>query len=714
MAYLAHVNVAQKTEQSMVEHLHGTARRASGFAHAFHCADAGYLCGILHDIGKYSLKFQRRIRGSYETVDHSTAGAQVAFFELRNVPAAFSIAGHHGGLPDGGNPKLSVADDGTFFGKMRRKVGENIEEYSPYKSEIAFSQIQIPSQFTTDARTAFFFTRMLYSCLVDADFLDTEAFMSDHCVQRGRADTLQRLSHKLDRFVSRWWGSEKPINQKRCEILRALLETRSKNRLFSLTVPTGGGKTVGSMAFALRHALRNHLRRVIYVIPYTSIIEQTQQVFENIFGEKNVVAHYATLDYSTDENKSLADKRYLAAENYDAPIILTTAVQFFESLYANRSSRCRKLHNIANSVIIFDEAQMLPVPYLSPCIEAIAQLVENYGCSAVLCTATQPSIGRLFEQQFSHPHTIQELCPDVSDMYAFFQRVRYEKLGKLSDEELCAGLNAQKQVLCIVNSRKQAQKLYAMLHQEGSYHLSTTMYPAHRRSVLAEIRNRLNKNEPCRVISTSLVEAGVDVDFPMVYRALAGLDSIIQAGGRCNREGKREAGKSVVYIFETEQKSPQMLLQNIAATQKILREFSDISSPEAVRAYFEFLYYQIKHESELDKERILSEIDTGTMPFATVAEKFRIIKNTECTVYIPEGKGAGFAEALKEFGPSRSLMRKLGQYAVGVYVQHFNDLIGTNAAQKVGENAAVLKDLSLYSKNTGLSFHVNAGQEHII
>jgi CRISPR-associated endonuclease/helicase Cas3 len=714
MVYLAHVNSAEKKEQSMLCHLTDTANRAAAFAAAFSCADAGYLCGILHDIGKYSLKFQRRIRGSDEKTDHSTAGAQVAFFELRNVPVAFSIAGHHGGLPNGGNPKLSVANDATFFGKMSRKVGNEIEDYSAYRSELSFSQALIPEKFLADLQTQFFFTRMLYSCLVDADFLDTEAFMSNGLVQRGQGDTLERLSSQLNAYITPWWNSKEAINQKRCEILRALMQADYETGLFSLTVPTGGGKTVGSMGFALRHALHNGLRRIIYVIPYTSIIEQTQQVFEEIFGQSNVMAHYASVDYSTDENKESSDKRYLATENWDAPIILTTAVQFFESLYANRSSRCRKLHNIANSVIIFDEAQMLPVPYLSPCVSAIAQLVKNYNCSAVMCTATQPALGPLFEKQLSKERNITELCPDVSDMYTFFQRVCYEKLGKLDDEDLSNRLSQEHQVLCIVNSRKQAQTLYAMLPQDGSFHLSTTMYPLHRRGVLDEVRDRLAKGLCCRVVSTSLVEAGVDVDFPTVYRALAGLDSMIQAGGRCNREGKRRPSESKVYIFETAQKPPEMMLQNIASAQRVTQSFDDIASPQAIQAYFEFLYYKIKNESELDKEQILAEINSASMPFATVAEKFCIIKGAECVLYIPKGEGKALTNTLKDFGPSRNLLRKLGQYSVSMYSRHFKELIQTGGAQQVGENAAILLDMSLYSKETGLSFHINFGQEYIV
>ncbi|WP_099204779.1 CRISPR-associated helicase/endonuclease Cas3 [Scatolibacter rhodanostii] len=712
MQYLAHISEDGQREQSVLNHLTATAEKASQFAKAFSAADLGYLCGILHDIGKYSLKFQRRITGSNERVDHSTAGAQVACLELRNVPVGFCIAGHHGGLPNGGNPKLATSDEPTFAGKMLRKVGEDIEDYRVYQNELAVSACEIPKRFLANAQTGFFFTRMLYSCLVDADYLDTEAFMEDNPQKRLEGTGLKKLDMQLDDFIAPWWKSDKLLNQKRCEILKALIEgSGQKAGLFSLTVPTGGGKTVSSMAFALKHALENGLRRVIYVIPYTSIIEQTQKVFEKIFGEENVVAHYASLDYTTDESGKITDKRYLATENWDAPIIITTSVQFFESLYANRPSRCRKLHNIAESVIIFDEAQMLPVPYLKPCIHAVAELIKNYGCSAIMCTATQPALTPLFAELLPEFES-RELCPNVSDMYLFFKRVEYKKAGPLSDEEVAYRLNEQKQVLCIVNNKRQAQKIYGLLDGKGCFHLSTMMCPMHRREVLDEIRDRLKLGKPCRVISTSLVEAGVDVDFPVVYRALAGLDSIIQAGGRCNREGAPEKG--LVYIFESEQKPPQEILQNVAAAQRIMRDYEDISSPEAIQAYFDFLYYRLKDEKDLDKKEILREIQKGTMPFETVANEFQFIEQASCTVYVPWKEGESLINLLKNGMMSRGLLRKAGQYAVSVYQPHFNELIRSGAIQKIGIDSAVLSDILLYKEETGLSFEVNFGQEHIV
>ena len=404
----------------------------------------------------------------------------------------------------------------------------------------------------------------------------------------------------------------------------------------------------------------------------------------------------------------------MATENWDAPIILTTAVQFFESLFANRSSRCRKLHNIAESVLIFDEAQMLPVPYLRPCVWSIAQLVAHYGCSAVLCTATQPSLAKWFGQYLGSD-AIPELCPDVAGMHAFFRRVQYRYAGKLSDEALAARLQEEEQVLCVVNTRKHAQALYEMLTGEGCFHLSTSMCAQHRRAVLGIIRARLQQGLPCRVVSTSLIEAGVDVDFPVVWRALAGLDAMIQAGGRCNREGLRPLAVSTVNLFETDVKPPRMMEQNIAAAQKVMRTLEDIASPEAIHAYFQQLYHVLKGEEALDQKGILAQMEGGTMPFETVAHQFQLIETGDYTVYVPYGEqGAELVEALAETGPTRALLRKLGVYAVGVYPQQFDDLYRSGALERIGENIGILRDRSLYGEHVGLASSVTGGQGYII
>jgi len=710
MKYLAHKSETDGRGQSVLVHLQGTGRLAAEFAGAFSAEQEGYRCGILHDVGKYSAAFQRRLFGSPEQVDHSTAGAYEAW-KLQDVSAAFCIAGHHAGLPDFGS-RGDNSEKPTLHARITRAMERKIEDYRSFSQEVEIPSAAVPVKFLNSRAAAFFFTRMLYSCLVDADYLDTECFMQNGDVGRGDFPPLGGYEAALAAHIMPWLSSPNDaLGEARSEILRAALTAGSgKPGLFTLTAPTGSGKTLSSMAFALAHARENSLRRIVYVIPYCSIIEQTQGVFESIFGEGSVVAHYADVDYQKGESSPERDKRYLAAENWDAPIILTTTVQFFESLYGNRPSRCRKLHNLADSVLIFDEAQMLPVPFLRPCVAAISELVKNYGCTAVLCTATQPALDRLFREKDNLPNLEPiELCPRREELYEQFRRVRYEFAGTLPDDALAARLGEQRQVLCVMNRRDQAQALFALLSEKGRFHLSTAMCPADRRDKLREIRERLKTGQVCRVISTSLIEAGVDVDFPVVYRALAGLDSILQSGGRCNREGQPGVINGTVYIFESDRPAPRMLAQNIAAAKYILGKFPDIASPAAVSAYFQELFYLEKGMDALDERQIL-RLCNQDMPFAQVAEQFRIIETSQRTVYIPTEKSEPLLDELEQRGPSRMLLRKLGPYAVGVYPQHFERLSSIGALRRLSDSAAVLADTSLYNRETGLALTPEEGK----
>lgn len=704
--YLAHR--MDESSQLLADHLNSAAKMAADFAAPFGAADAAYFCGLMHDIGKYSEAFQQRIRGKAIQVDHSTAGALEAQ-KCGQSAAAFCIAGHHRGLPDRGS-RMDSAQSTTLLGRLKRRPGIEIEPYAAFRNEISVPACGAGPALTSP-EAAFFYTHMLYSCLVDADWLDTERFMQNGTVDRKCGEALPALMRRLEKYAAKWWDSREALNQRRTKILRQLMQAGEKPQgLYTLTVPTGGGKTVSSMAFALRHALHNGARRIIYIIPYTSIIEQTQEIFEDIFGAENVVAHYANVEYPVDESGDLSEvdrRRYLAAENWDAPIILTTAVQFFESLFGNRPARCRKLHNIAGSVLIFDEAQMLPINDLRPCVWSITELVRSYGCTAVLCTATQPSLRPIIEDYL--PGGVQELCPDVAENYEFFRRVSYRSEGLLPDDELARRLTEERAVLCVVNSRAQAQKLFAMLPPEGAYHLSTTMTPAHRRRVLAIIKEHLKIGEACRVISTSLIEAGVDVNFPCVYRAVAGLDSIIQAAGRCNREGKPGGEKGIVHIFDTETKPPQALEQNIAAARYVLERFPDPSMPEAVQAYFDFLLYALKDKKALDAKESLPLI-RGQMAFETVAKRFRLIDSETITVYIPQGEGERLVARLRKDGPSRGLMRQLGQYAVSVYPYTYRQMEDAGAVERISENAAILLLMSNYDEKTGLRLSPEGGE----
>ena len=395
MNYLAHISQDGR-RQTVLEHLDGTAELCAGFAAAFRAEDQGRLTGLAHDLGKYSAAFQRRLNGGAK-VDHATAGAAECG-KLNQLSAAFAVAGHHGGLPDGGG-QGDHYEDNTLCGRMKKAALGKLEPYEAWRQEIQLPVIH-RKEFPNFLEEIFF-TRMLYSCLVDADFLDTETFMAGKVQERGGGDPIEVLGDKLQAHVSGWFPPKTELNRERCAMLERCMEQgeRQPPGLYTLTIPTGGGKTTASLAFALCHARTHGLRRLIYVIPYTSIIEQNAQVFRDILGEKNVLEHHSGVLYDIDDEARPENARLArATENWDMPVVVTTAVQFFESLFANRSSQCRKLHNLAQSVIIFDEAQMLPVPYLRPCVYAISQLVKDYGASAVLCTATQPALDGIFRE----------------------------------------------------------------------------------------------------------------------------------------------------------------------------------------------------------------------------------------------------------------------------------------------------------------------------
>ena len=711
MTYLAHI-AGDGRKQTAAEHLNGTAERCALFAAPFGAEELGRLAGLSHDLGKYSMEFQRRLDNGPK-VDHATAGA-FACWRMGQPLAAFAAAGHHGGLPDGGTQGDSP-DAGTFLGRMKRAERGGLPDCSPWTEEIALPS-PAPPPCGTEPLSQIFFTRMLFSCLTDADFLDTEAFM-DGSPRPEHPAPLDDLWERLQRHISGWFPPQGELNSRRCAVLEQCIRMGKTQPpgLFTLTVPTGGGKTVASLAFALAQARARArgLRRIIYVIPYTSIIEQTAQEFRTILGAENVLEHHSNAAYEIDAEATPNTVRLAqAAENWDMPVVVTTAVQFFESLYANRPSQCRKLHNLAGSVILFDEAQLLPLPCLRPCVHAIAQLVQHYGASAVLCTATQPALGPLFAE-FLPGRPAVELCPPELCPPESFRRVCFRQAGRLDWDTLSGQLQQHEQVLCVVNSRKSAQEIFTRLSGEGNFHLSTLMYPAHRRAKLEEIRRRLREGLPCRVISTSLIEAGVDVDFPAVFREEAGLDSILQAAGRCNREGKRPVSESIVTLFRGEAAPPPLFQTAIGAGRMVLEQYDDIASREAIQAYFHTLL-ELKGAEAQDIYGILPKIRTELFPFQSVAERFHMIDSPTRTVYIPLGAGAELVGRLRAGERSRALFRQLGQYGVSIYENHFAALDQAGDLERLEDGSAILATLSLYSEETGLSLEADCGKAFFV
>ncbi len=575
-----------------------------------------------------------------------------------------------------------------------------------------------------------FLIRMLFSCLVDADYLATEDFYvraeGREVPRRGAAATLTDLANALDRHLEHF-GEPTPgsLNARRAEILSHVRTLAgAAPGVFTLTVPTGGGKTLTSLAFALDHARRNGLDRVVIGIPFTSVIEQTAQVYRQALAphEGAILEHHSAFDQSSIDGKEAREKLSLAMETWDQPLIVTTTVRLFESLFSNRPSQCRKLHNLARTVVVLDEVQTLPLELLRPCVAALKELAANYGCSIVLCTATQPALlasppggGRSFIDGFDN---VVELAPDPPALFEALRRVRVERLGEQSDDDLRSRMEAVPQALCIVNRRFHAQALFdAVRHLDGARHLSTLMCPAHRREVLAAIREDLAAGRPCRVISTSLIEAGVDVDFPLVLRAEAGLDSILQAAGRCNREGRRDADASRTVVFRpADGKRPQSMRAQIESSDAVFRLFEDVTSLAAVRAYFDQLFDR-KGDETLDAKAILracqDRMTTLDFPFATIAADFQMIDDYNLPLIVEwDSEAHAAVKALRRlpdgFSPG-GVARRLQAYTVGAPPKARAKLIAAGAAEVIaperyGDQFVVLTNGDLYRPDIGLSW----------
>ncbi len=741
----ARPDVDESEWQLLKDHLIATAELAAELARPAGLEHLAYIAGLLHDIGKYSPEFQARLRGAPRKVDHATAGAReiVKLFPdgRENYLAelvSFVIAGHHTGLPDYGSAG-DMGEEGTLLARREKK---RLKDYSAYREEIDTETLTLrfpslkPASFRFAGKerphTGFsiaLMTRMLFSALVDADWLDTERYMEGE-KPRGEYASIPELTAQFNRFLQQFENPQGELNRKRTEVLHACREKAAlPPGFFTLTVPTGGGKTFSSMAFALNHATQHGLRRVIYVIPFTSIIEQNADRFREALGPlgaENVLEHHSNFDWERDKKEEddadatrIMEKLKLAAENWDVPVVVTTSVQFFESLFASKKRRARKLHNLAQSVIIFDEVQTLPRDYLKPSLLAVQELVQNYGCTAVFCTATQPAL----EQFFPAKVRFTELAPNPPELYRFFRRVEIQNLGELSDEALLERLNRHEQALCIVNTRRHARGLYEGLEGEGRFHLSTLMCPAHRREILAEIRRRLAEGLPCRVVSTQVMEAGIDVDFPVGYRALAGLDSIVQAAGRVNREMKRAHGRMYVFTPRTEfiKRTPTFIEQTGAVARLVLREHpQDPDALSAIAHYYQSLY-TLQDSGAFDVHHIVDCFEQSSrrpdFAFKTAAERFRFIQQNTVPVIIPYNEEArALIDRLQNMLYPRALLRQLQIYTVNIYEREFERLQGKGVIWTIDEHYHVLDEgrmAEFYSPETGLLLPEADGGEAI-
>ena len=733
--------------QPLKDHLEQVGALAAERSSIFGSEQIGYLAGLLHDLGKYSEQFQRRLQGSTERADHATAGAKVVVDHIESTlgPScknlgkliAFVIAGHHTGLANG---SAEGKDRRTLGQRLNLQFGTDIPALSStWEEEISLPRtIQIPELKPHDPPSKYqnfglaLYVRMLFSCLIDADRIDTENHVRNiegKDPVDTRYPTVDQLAAQLDQYLkSLHEGSRpSPLNDLRKNILnhaRSKAKEQRSSGLYSLTVPTGGGKTLTSLAFGLDHAKTIGLRRIIYVIPFTSIIEQTADVFRTAMGPLagSVLEHHSAFDReqipsdlkqaSAKRKTDFKDKLRYAMESWAPPIVVTTAVQFFESLFSDRPSQCRKLHNIAGSVIVLDEAQTLPLNLLRPIMAAIDELALNYHCSAVLCTATQPAL-KHSDDFFNGFKGVTELAPDPDSLYQALKRTTLRHLGDRTDEELIEDLNRNAQILMIVNNRRHARVLFdAIQHLDGAHHMTTSMCAEHRSRELFEIRQKLKEGLPCRLIATSLIEAGVDVDFPVVYRAEAGLDSIAQAAGRCNREGLRDVQSSFVSIFNSPAWStPPALAQLAGPMRAILRNFQDdVLAPEAIRTYFQHVYYA--KAADLDSKGILMmhlKTQNCDYPFQNIAASFKMIEHYMVPIIVPlDSRAREAIQALRFSEYVGGHARALQRYTVQVPKTTFDQLLKLGALAPIapdrfGDQFFELVSDSLYSTRAGLN-----------
>ncbi len=734
IAHVRQLESGQWETHLLISHLRHVGALAAELAGFFGASDWAKAGGRWHDLGKYRPAFQQYIRtaSGFEPeahmeregsgrVDHSTAGAihAVRQWGVHGRVLAYLIAGHHAGLPDW--EKLESGTGGSLKERLKQEhlLDEALELAPDELLHAERPEFNVPG----GSRGFALWLRMLFSCLVDADFLDTEAFMDGgRAAQRGGYLSLEALRGQFDAHMQSLTQNapDTPVNRLRRQILDDCRRAAKRPPgFFSLTVPTGGGKTLSGMAFALEHAIAHGKRRVIHVIPYTSIIEQTADVFRKIFGEA-VIEHHSSLDPEQETARSR-----LACENWDAPVIVTTSVQFFESLFAARTSRCRKLHNLIDSVVVLDEAQLLPPEFLQPILDALNLLVAHYGVTVVLSTATQPALesrGRLpGEPPLRGIEHLREIISDPDALYRQLERVRVTLPADFNQRrdwaDIADEIGRHESVLAIVNTRRQARDLHRSM-PKGAVHLSALMCGQHRSAVIAEIKQKLKAGEPVQVVSTQLVEAGVDLDFPVVYRALAGLDSIAQAAGRCNREGRLEKGEVVVFI-PPEPAPPGLMRRAASKTVSVLSTHGD--APLA-RANFSRFFRRFYDDCDLDKQQIGDLLtpkgqgdDSLRVQFRSAARKFRLIDDAGESVlvryYVDEDDDTidRLLGQLKNEGPSRWLMRKLQRYSVNVSEWHFKQLQADSQIEEIWPGIwAQMAGTTIYHPELGLTLEADA------
>lgn len=708
-AHLA--NVSEKAEEFSVDLLKPLAKKA----------------GLYHDIGKYAPNFQRRLDDDKVKFSHAACGAleydkTVSMQKDVFAPLMeYCIAGHHTGLMDGGTG-ADNADSPTLSGTLKRGneyTGDS--DYSAYTTEIEFAtltqeEITPPYNELCSAKDPTelieryaFFTKFVFSCLTDADFLDTETFCDEN-IERGMSGDFKKALDKLNRELSDM-PSDNPLRQARSRIQQQAFDNSvNKSHISILDMPTGSGKTLCS----LKLALESGKKRIIYVIPYTSIIEQTANKFEKMFGDVlPVLQHHSNYSYdgNTEEEKKTAEKLKKTCENWDAPLIITTSVQFFQSLYHYKGSALRKLHNLRDSVIVFDEIHLIPTNLLRPCLKAVGYITKYLNSEALFLSATMPDYSKLFDK-FLPDVNYNKLVTDRTD-FKHFKKCEYEDKGKTTLETIAENASQCKNALIVVNTKKTAAELYKLIQGE-KYHLSANMTPAHRSRVIEAVRKKLENGEHITVVSTSLVEAGVDLDFNTVFRQLSGLDSILQAGGRCNREGKDDKG--YVYVFDIDEtyRKGSDLAMRINKTKGLLKKYSDITSYDCIKEYydgiFDFNQSRIAENSIAKYNEQSNSFDRqgvmwpNSIPFRSYAMQFEYISADTISIVIDDPNDQTCHELVETLRKGdMSVRRALQKYSVSVYMNVFKDLYSQGVLNDHGTGIFILENQTYYNNETGLN-----------
>lgn len=713
--------------QTNDEHQKEVANMATDFAAQFGLPSWGHTLGLLHDKGKERAAFQQYIRKAngipthdlkhYQEHNHAFAGGILAKnlmgIGILNL-LANQIISHHTGLHDYTDVESILQEK-----QLPKEINQDKIDTFLLIRELQASSLLKNGE---DMKHFHHLSRMLFSCLVDADRLDTERFMDiESWKKRIYSSTMTNMLPELEAYIQKLQlnAHDTEVNRIRKKIQEQCIEAAPGEKgFYSLTVPTGGGKTLASLLWAMKHAVKHNMNRIIIAIPYTSIIVQTAGLLKEIFGEENVLEHHSNFNPDDIKDEDIREKTKLATENWNYPIVVTTNVQFFESIFSNKPSDCRKLHNIVNSVIILDEVQTLPTDFLQPIIDAMKAYQEMFGISMLFTTASQPVLSGLIEGTnpragFKGIKHITEIIPNEFTLHDKLRRVHLEIENKGNTyDEIAARVAEYKKVLCIVNTRKDAKELFDRLPDEGiKLHLSRMMCPDHVYETIGKIKTLLKEqSQPIiRVIATQLVEAGVDIDFPVVFRQEAGLDSILQAAGRCNREGKDPIGHIFVFSLSADKRIPFGTMAAANNARLNLPMNSDWFDPSVMRKYFQQLYSRTNSFDKKDIKHYLYK--PNELCFETAAKMFRLVEEDCINIIVNWKNSMELVEKLKESGCTYTLMKQLAKFTVGIHRSDFNLLASYGSIEEVLEGIYVLKDRAQYNNITGLSLDNHWAEE---